>query len=378
MTAKKARVFLFTVLAALSLFFLLEKGFLPGLSSKLPSYKSFELLGKVILLIKNDYVEETNPARAMNGAYRGLVNSLDKLSSYLDKKSVIKYNQRKDANIKDIGVILYKIYGTFPRIIGVVKNSPSEKKGIQTNDIISAIDGRSTLMMSLAEINLYFKDRETKPIQLRILRGNETLEINLERSLLFEEPFTYTLTKGTSGILTIHHLYHPCTNIIKDTILPKLKSQKMTLILDLRNCYEGDIEEAQKLINLFLKSQKIGYFERKNGAKKILTCPNDAELEKLPLVVWINQATLGPAEAVAGVLQELKKARIIGLPTPGLVAEQDFFPLEDGSGLLLTSGIFHLRSGKTLWEKGVKPDVKIKRENQNLDTYLKKSLSPLP
>jgi carboxyl-terminal processing protease len=144
--------------------------------------------------------------------------------------------------------------------------------------------------------------------------------------------------------------------------------------LDLRNCHEGDIEESRKLINLFLKSPNIGYFETKGGTKEILSCPDDAELEKLPLVIWTNQATIGPAEAVVGVLKEFKRAKIIGLPTLGLVAKQNFFVLDDGSGLLLTSGIFHLRSGEKLWEKGIKPDIKINEEDQTLSTYLKKSL----
>ncbi len=134
------------------------------------------------------------------------------------------------------------------------------------------------------------------------------------------------------------------------------------------------MEEAIKLINLFLKSPNIGYFETKGGIKETLACPDDAELEKLPLVIWTNQATIGPAEAVAGVLKESKRAKIVGLPTLGLVAKQNFVVLEDGSGLLLTSGIFYLKSGEKLWEQGTKPDIKINGEDQSSSTYLKKSL----
>jgi carboxyl-terminal processing protease len=77
---------------------------------------------------------------------------------------------------------------------------------------------------------------------------------------------------------------------------------------------------------------------------------------------------------VAGVLKEFKRAKVIGLQTLGLVAKQNFAVLEDGSGLLLTSGIFHLSSGEKLWEQGIKPDIKINGEDQSSSTYLKKSL----
>ncbi|NIM91079.1 MAG: PDZ domain-containing protein [Candidatus Aminicenantes bacterium] len=374
MTKKRARILLFAVLGFIILFFLLEKSFLPGLLSKLSPDRNFELLGKVIQLIKNDYIEEANPAKTMKGAFKGMVDSLDVLSSYLDKESMLRYSQRKEANLKDIGIVLYKSYGSFPQVIGINENSPAEKKGIQIGDFISSLDGRSTLTMSMTEANLYLKDRDKKTIMLRVFKGEETKEVNIERTLLFEQPFSYAKAKGTSGILKIHQLYPPCVSKIKEELIPRLKPEKRTFILDLRNCHEGEIEESRKLINLFLKSPNIGFFETKGGAKEILSCPDDAELKKLPLVIWTNQATIGPAEAVAGVLKEFKRAKIIGLPTLGLVAKQNFFILDDGSGLLLTSGIFYLRSGEKLWEKGTKPDIKINREDQSFSTYLKKSL----
>jgi len=373
MTRKKIKILLLTVLVFISLFFLLEKNFLPGFLLKFSPDKDFELLGKVIQLIKNDYIEEANPAKTMKGAFKGMVDSLDVLSSYLDKESMLRYSQRKEANLNDIGIVLYKRYGSFPQVIGISENSPAEKKGIQIGDFISSIDGRSTLTMSMTEANLYLKDRDKKTIKLRIFKIEETKEVNIERTLLFEEPFSFAKAKGTSGILKIHQLYPPCVRKIREEIIPRLMPEKRTFILDLRNCHEGDIEESRKLINLFLKSPNIGYFETKGGTKEILSCPDDAELEKLPLVIWTNQATIGPAEAVVGVLKEFKRAKIIGLPTLGLVAKQNFFVLDDGSGLLLTSGIFHLRSGEKLWEKGIKPDIKINEEDQTLSTYLKKS-----
>jgi C-terminal peptidase prc len=374
MTKKRARILLFAVLALVFLFFLLEKSFLPGLLSKLSPDRNFELLGKVIQLIKNDYIEEANPDKTMKGAFKGMVDSLDVLSSYLDKESMLRYSQRKEANLKDIGIVLYKRYGSFPQVIGINEDSPAEKEGIQLGDFISSLDGRSTLTMSMTEANLYLKDRDKKTIKLRIFKREETKEVSVERTLLFEEPFSYAKAKGTSGILKIHQLYPPCVKKIKQEIISRLKPEKRTFILDLRDCHEGEIEEAKKLINLFLKSPNIGYFETKGGTKEVLSCPEDAELEKLPLVIWTNQATIGPAEAVAGVLKEFKRGKIIGHPTLGLVAKQNIFVLDDGSGLLLTSGIFYFRSGEKLWEKEIKPDIKINGEDQSLNTYLKKSL----
>ena len=374
MIKKRAKIILLSGLVVVSLFFLLEKNFLPGISTKSPSSKNLQFLGTVINLIKNHYIEEPNPLKTMEGAFKGLVDSLDILSSYLDKESAIKYKYQKEERLNETGIILYKKYGSFPQVIGIIKNSPAEKKEIKIGDLISAIDNSPTLPMSMLEANLHLKDKEETSIKLKIIGRNETQEITIKRKLLFEEPVSYSPLKDSSGILKIHHLYPPCVNKIKEEILPRIRPQKKTLILDFRNCFEGELEEAWRLTNLFLKAKEIGYIEKKGGVKEILSCEKEPELGKLPIIIWTNQATLGPAEAVAAVLNEFKKAKILGLPTPGLVAKQDFFALENGSALVLTSGIFHLKSGKKLWKSGLTPDVKIKREDQNDESYLKSTL----
>lgn len=377
MAIKKERLFLIVILIAVSLFFLLERRFLPGLTSKLSPYKSFELLGNVIGLVKRDYIEEVNPERTMKGALKGMIDSLDLLSSYLDKENALKYLQLRERRLKETGIILSKGYGSFPVVIGIVENSPAEEKGIQIGDTISNLDGKSTLIMSLVEAKLYLKNEETKPVKLEILRGSKTHELSVERRKLFKKPHSLSEVKGTSGILKIHHLYPPCVSSIEKEYLPALKSSKKALIVDLRNCHQGDMEEGFKFINLFLKADNIGYFEKNRGAKEKVSSLKTPALQKLPLVVWVNQATVGTAEVVASVLQEMRQAKIVGVPTMGMTAKQKLFPLEDGSALLLTTSVFRLKSGNKLWEKGVKPAIKIEMKDQSNSLYLKKTLDIL-
>ncbi len=373
MRKKRTKFIILTVLAVITLLLLIEKNLAPGLFSKPSPDRSFELLRIIVHYIQNNYIQEANPEYTMKGALQGLANSLDVLSGYLDQENVIKYSQRMESEYKDIGAVLYKRYGSFPQVIGVIENSPAQKHGIQVGDVISALDEKPPQIMSLIETNLHLKSKNEKSVRLRILRGNKTEEKIIERASLFKESISFTPAEGTSGILKIHRLYPPSVKKIKESIISRLRSAKNPLILDLRNCYEGDIQEAQKLINIFLKAPQIGYFNRKEEPKEYLVCPDNAELKTLPLVVWTNRATIGPAEIVAGVLQEFKRTKIIGLQTLGLTAKQKLFLLEDGSGLLLTSGIFHLNSGEKLWEKGVKPDVEIEGDDQSNTTYLKNS-----
>ena len=373
MALKKIKFAAFTLLAVVSLFFLLNNFILKGNSYEPDPKKFAQLLGQIIYLIKDDYVEEPNPSKTMAGAFRGLVNSLDDLTSYLDIANVNKFRQRSQSRLMETGLILYKNkkYRTFPVIIGIKKNSPAEKLELKIGEAISFLDDRSTLNMSMLEANLYLQDINKNPINVKIIRKNKTQLLSLERQLLNETSFTLSQAKELGGILKIHDLYSPIVETLKTKLMLKLKDLEKPLILDLRNCHEGTLPEAVKFINLFLQKEKIGHLEKKDGFKEILSCPKSADLENLRLVIWTNQATIGPSEVVASVLKTHRKAKIVGLKTPGLTAQQKFFPLEDGSGLLLTSAIFTPDSNEKLWEIGITPDVEIKIEQQDSESFLK-------
>ncbi|MCX6564645.1 MAG: S41 family peptidase [Candidatus Aminicenantes bacterium] len=374
---RQARVLLVTAIVAAVLFFCLEKSVLPGGPQRGSSGRDFSPLATVIRYIKSDYLEEPDPKKTMEGAFQGLVNALDILSSYLDKPAVAKYTNPQKLQLKDIGAIIYKRYAAFPLVIGIVANSPAEKAGIKIGDYLSALDERSTLVWSLTEINLYLKDGAAVPVKLRLIRDNSTKEMMVIRSDIYPKTLTATPLSGTAGIVRIHHFYPSLVAEFKTSLLPRLKGQKAPLIIDLRDCHEGEMSEARAFLNLFLKTDKIGYLERKGGLKDYWACPEDSPLESLPVIVWVNQATMGPAELAAGVLKDLKKVKVIGLSTPGLTGKQDLFALGNGDALLLTTGVFCFNSGEKLWSKGVAPDVKLDLDKTDDKAYTEKTLGLL-
>ena len=327
----RIRILLITLLVLSSIFFIFQSDILSGLSSQRTPRGVLWIIEEVVRHIKEDYLVEPDPSQTMEGAFKGLVNSLDEFSSYLTRDAVDKYRQREDADLNDIGIVLYKKFRTFPVVIGVREESPASEKGIQIGDTITALDGKSTLQMSMPEANLYLTDKSTDPVQIRLLSLNENKEINVERRRLFEQPYSFQDMEGTCGLLTVFRLDSSFLQKFKDAMVPRLLTQHLPLIIDLRNCSQGDTAVIPKFVNLFLQSSNIGYFKMKGGKKDVLSCPSSPVLAQLPLLIWVNQATIGPAEAVAAVLQKNLRAKIIGFSTPGLVASQKFISLEDGS-----------------------------------------------
>jgi C-terminal peptidase prc len=376
MKSQHIRLVILSACVALCLFFIFERNFLPGTSQK-PTHKGFELLANVTRLVKNDYIDERDPAKTMEGAYKGLIDALDPVSSYLSPDATAKYLAR-GSGWADIGVILFKrSYGMFPQVAGIIEDSPAEKAGVKQGDYFSSMDDLGTLNWSSCEANLYLKDLEQKPVALKVLRENKTLEIKVERAILFPKPYSFS-SENAFAVLSLHNFFAPCVGDVRKNVLPILKSQKKPFILDLRNCYEGEIEAALDFLNIFIQSPRIGAFEKKGGIVDPVGCPAKPDLARLPAAVWTNQGTMGASELVAAVLQETKKVKIIGTETPGLVSRQELVPLQDKSSVLATSGVFTLASGKKLWEEGVTPDEKIGPEDQSPAAYLKITASLFP
>lgn len=376
MKSQRIRLFLYSAGVGLCLFLVLQKTILPG-GSQRSSGKGFDLLGSVIRLVRNDYIEERDPVRTMEGAYKGLVDSLDPVSSYLNKDVAAKHLDRS-GDWAQTGITLFKeVYNGFPLVAGIIEGSPAEKAGVKTGDVISAIDGNGTLSMSSLEANLALRSRESRPVVLKVLRDSRALDLTVTSVNLDSEAVKLSSEK-TYSILSVRRLLPSCSQRVKKEFVPLLKSRKHPLVLDLRNCSEGDMDEACRFLNIFVQSKNLGAFEKKGGVKEALSCPAKPDLPFLPIAVWINLATTGPAELIAASLQETKKVKIIGLETPGLVSKQEAYKLEDGSVLFLTSGVFTLASGKKLWETGVVPDEKIDFTRQDLEVFKAKTLTLLP
>ncbi len=365
--------------AALSagiLFFWLERRIWPGDSRPVPQ-KNIDLVESVVRIVRGNYVDEPDPAKTMRGAFQGLVNSLDTLSSFLDKAEAAKLADPALARYKDLGLILFKRSSSFPMVVGLVEGSPAQKAGLRTGDVISALDDRSTALMGLSEIRLYDKSPEAGPVKVRFIRENTTKEILVPRGSLYPRSFTYTELTGTAGVLTVHHFYEPLVDDLRRELLPRLEGKPGTLVLDLRSAFEGRNEEAGRFLNLFLKSPQAGYFEKKDGLKEALACPADAPLGSRPLVLWVDQTTMGPAEIAAACLRESRKAKSVGVLTPGLTARQNVYPLAGGDALLLTTGVFATASGEKVWSKGITPDVKLDYDKQDRKIYVEKTLALL-
>ncbi len=371
--ATRTRLLSIGALGAGILFFWLARQIRPAPASAAAPQTGADLAAAVIRLIRADYVEEPNAKTTMEGGFRGMIGSLDVLSSYLDKEAARKRADAALPDYQDIGLILFKRASAFPLVVGVVEGSPAAKAGLEAGDTVSAINDASTILPGLSEIRLLLKSAGADPVKVRIIRNNATKDISVPRGRIYEKSYAFSAQAGTAGVLSPAHFYPPLVDELRKSLPQALAGKTLPLIIDLRYAFEGDNEEARRFINLFVQTEAAGHFEMKGGAKEAMACPDPAPLAGQPLILWVSHATMGPAEIAAACLKELRGAKVVGSLTPGLTARQQAFPLSGGDELLLTTAVFATASGAKVWSKGVTPDVKVEAAVSDRKAYLDKT-----
>jgi carboxyl-terminal processing protease len=323
------------------------------------AYRQINVYSEVLRHIQTDYVEQPNIAAVTNGALRGLLESLDADSSYLTPEDYKAYKAEKVGKAQ-VGINVSKRYG-YASVVSVVPGSPADKAGISDGDIIEAIGPADTRDISLAMIQLLLEGQPGSELTLSVVRPRKSApdKIVLTRVASSLPPVTETLYENASilylkpGVLDHDHVQQI---EVKLKGMPKAGNKKV--LLDLRDVAAGDMAEATRLANFFLKDGTIAMLEGQKVQKQTFTADAAKSVNvTAPVVVLVNRGTAGPAELVAAALLDNKRADLVGEKTFGEGAQQKTFELPDGAALILSVAKYASPSGKKLQDEGVTPGV---------------------
>jgi carboxyl-terminal processing protease len=323
------------------------------------AYRQINVYSEVLRHIQTDYVEQPNIAAVTNGALRGLLESLDADSSYLTPEDYKAYKAEKIGKAQ-VGINVSKRYG-YASVVSVVPGSPADKAGISDGDIIEAIGPADTRDISLAMIQLLLDGQAGSELTLSVVRPRKSApdKIVLTRVASSLPPVAETLYENASilylkpGVLDHDHVQQIEAKLKS---MPKAGNKKV--LLDLRDVAAGDMAEATRLANFFLKDGTIAMLEGQKVQKQTFTADASKSVNvTAPVVVLVNRGTAGPAELVAAALLDNKRADLVGEKTFGEGAQQKTFELPDGAALILSIAKYESPSGKKLQDEGVTPGV---------------------
>ena len=323
------------------------------------SYKQIGVYSEVLQRIRTEYVEDPNVPAVTNGALHGLLESLDANSSYLDPAEYKEYKQRKNEGKATIGATLSKRFG-YAAVVAVIPNGPADKAGIESGDIIEAIEGKSTREMSLAEIDGMLTGQPGSVINVAVVRPRkaEPTKTAVTREIVSDPPVSDKMLEDGIGYIKIDDFPKGRTQEIASKLKELEKTGAKKLVLDLRNSGDGDEDEGIATANLFLNHGTISFLQGQKYPKQSFNAdPQKAIAPTIPMVVLVNRGTAGPAEIVAAAIMENARGDVVGDKTFGSGSIQKVIELPDGAALMLSVAKYYSPSGKALQDTAVTPNI---------------------
>ncbi len=321
------------------------------------AYKQISVYGEVLQHVQSDYVVAPSIPAVTNGALRGLLESLDADSSYLTPADYTAYKADKGGKAQ-VGINVSKRFG-YATIVSVVPGSPADKADLNDGDIIEAIGDKDTRDLSLAMIQLLLQGAPGSELQIAVIRPRKAdpEKIKLNRVVVSLPPVAEAPLENAAVVdLKPMVIDRDHTSQLESKLKSASRAGNKKILLDLRDVSAGDMTEAVRLANFFLKEGTIATLEGQKFAKQTFTAePAKAVNATSPLVVLVNRGTAGPAELVAAAIADNKRGELVGEKTFGEGAQQKTFELPDGSALILSVAKYASPAGKKFEDDAVTP-----------------------
>src|SRR6266513_5433379 len=322
------------------------------------AYRQLQVYSEVVSRVRSEYVEDPNIPLVTDGALHGLLESLDANSSYLTASEYKDYKAHKTEARGEIGAAVSKRFG-YAAVISVIPGGPADKAGLQATDIMEAIEGKSTREMSLAEIHNLLSGQPGSNVTVAVVRARraEPQKTVITRELVTIPPVADKMMEDGIGYLQVDAFPKGKTQEIANKIKALQKQGAKKLILDVRNCAEGEESEGIATANLFLNHGTITYLQGQKYPREAFNADPSKAITALPLVVLVNKGTAGAAEVVAAAVLENARGDVVGDKTFGDGSVQKTIELPDGSALMLSIAKYYSPSGKAIQDSAVTPNI---------------------
>jgi len=322
------------------------------------AYRQLQVYSEVLSRVRSEYVEDPNIPAVTNGALHGLLESLDADSSYLTPEEYKEYKAHQTEGRGDIGAAISKRFG-YAAVVSVIPGGPADKAGLQDTDILEAIEGKSTREMSLAEVHNMLAGQPGSNVTVSVVRARRAQpdKLVITRDLVSIPPVTDKVIDDGIGEIKVDALNKGKAQEIATKIKALQKDGAKKLILDLRNCAEGEESEGIATANLFLNHGTITYLQGQKFPREAFNADPSKDVTNLPLVVLVNKGTAGAAEIVAAAIMENARGDVVGDKTFGEGSVQKVIEIPDGSALILSVAKYYSPSGKAIQDTAITPNL---------------------
>ena len=329
-------------------------------------FKELEEFLAVYRKVKLSYVDKVDDKQLMEGAIQGMLASLDPHSAFLDKSDFSSLQTQIDGEYGGLGLTV-TLEDEAVKVIAPTKDTPADKAGIKSGDFITHLDGKLIIGGTLDEAVEAMRGVPGTSIKLTIFRpGRDApFDVTVTRAVIDLKPVRWEV-KNRIGVISITGFSEQTgADVVAAVsgIKKSLGGNPLGYIIDLRSNPGGIVVEAGSFSDAFLSSGEI-VSERGRDKRDIQrwwaerAVPGDVT-GGAPIIVLVDAGSASASEIVAGALQDHHRGLVMGERSFGKGSVQSVLPLTRDTGLRLTVARYHLPSGRSVQEGGIKPDIRV-------------------
>ncbi len=316
--------------------------------------------------VKANYVDKVDDEKLMKGAIQGMLNTLDPHSAFLDESNFRDLQTQIEGEYGGLGLSVTMEDGAV-KVMAATADTPADKAGLKTGDYITHLDGELIVGGTIDEAVNRMRGAPGTAIKLTIFRpGREQpFDVSITRAIIDLNPVKWEV-KDRIGVITISGFSEQTGEDVVAAVKGierQLGGKPQGYVIDLRSNPGGILDEAVKVSDAFLDKGEI---VSERGRDKVVVSRWFAESEVKgdvtggkPVIVLIDAGSASASEIVAGALQDQRRALVMGERSFGKGSVQNVLPLSRETGLRITVARYHLPSGRSVQEGGVKPDVTV-------------------
>ena len=336
--------------------------------------KQIEIFTTLFKELNRNYVDETNPGDLMDKAIKGMLANLDPYTVYFNEQDVVRFKINNTGVYTGIGALLTRKEDKLI-VKEAYKNFPADKAGLKAGDEITQI-GDVLLSDFKEDASQLFKGTKNTKIDIKYIRQGKmsTTQIILDEVEIKSVPFFAKIDDKT-GYIVLSHFNKKASFETKEALEQLKKDGAERIILDLRDNPGGLLNEAVNICNLFVPKNEIivttkSKIEKHNSTYKTTKDPVDTEI---PLIIIVNGRSASASEIVAGALQDLDRAVVVGSRSFGKGLVQRPVDLTFGTQLKVTISRYYTPSGRCIqaldYTRKDKNGKAIKTEEKNFNAF---------
>lgn len=320
-----------------------------------PNYnfaKSLDIFFNVLREINIFYVDQVNSEELVKKAINEMLSTLDPYTTYIPDDEMEDFEFMTTGQYGGMGALIRKS-GDYIEISEPYENFPAAKAGLVPGDLLIGIDGKSLKNADVTKVSSMLKGKPGSKMDLKVvkLRSKDTVVVSVVRQFIRipAVPY-YGIVRDRVGYIRFTNFTTDCSKEVKDALLNLKKMGATSLVLDMRSNPGGLLNEAVKVVNLFVPRGQLVVSTK--GKIKEFDATYKTELEpvdtKIPLVVLVNSGSASAAEIVSGALQDLDRAVVVGNRTFGKGLVQTTRPVGYNSQVKITTAKYYIPSGRCI------------------------------